>query len=223
MTRLIEQVFPISLLFLFVCGCQPKSIVGLYSTAKSKTISFVAQDLHLKDDGTFTYDFSSDDLNSNKKGRGDYQFLNKKLILNFKAMETRHSSITKNIASPKFKNILKLYVQDLEEQPLIGVTFTLRDDQEKVLMNGISNEKGNCVLQWKEGELLGSIEASYTGFTNLIAPLDQDVALDYTISLSHTFRSIEAGTIWEYDTKIQKGKMRVTKEGRTLTYYKQVD
>jgi len=216
----MNQFFPTLLLLLFLCGCQPKSIIGLYSTAQPDVMSFVNQELDLKEDGTFAYRFSSDDINSNKKGKGIYNYAEQKLVLNFKRQEEGLSSVKKNKASLKFTQVLKVLVQDLDNNPLIGVTLTLRDEKDKIILNGISNEKGYSVLKWKAGQTPNSLEVSYTGFSNLITPLDRDSALDYTISLSHTFRPIPAGTVWEYDTKLRKTRLRLTKEERTTNYYK---
>jgi len=185
-------------------------------------MSFVNQALELKEDGTFKYNYSSDDLNSNKKGVGKYQVENKNLILKFSELEMDVSSATENKASLKFSEVIRLLVQDTEGQPLIGVTLTLREKNGKVLLNGISNEKGNCVLKWKKGQKPAFLEASYTGFSNLLLDVPDKTALDYTIKLSHTYKAIEAGTIWEFDLKTWKKKIQLTKDERATIFFKRI-
>ena len=132
--------------------------------------------------------------------------------------------MTKNRASSKFSNVIRLNVKDLDQKPLIGVSLTLRDINNKLLKRGITNEKGNCVLPWKEGQTPRSIEASYIGFSNFIGQVDQESSLDYTINMLDIFRPIKAGTVWEYSTKkIQAEKMILTKEGRVTILIKVQD
>ncbi len=217
----MKHVFFIFLFFLLCVSCSPKVITGLYSTALPGQISFVNQQLKLNEDGTFIYNYASDDLNSNQKGKGKYQLLDRKLILTFESFDAGISLMTKNKASSKFNNVLRLLVQDLDDRPLVGVSLTLRDLENKLIIRGITNEKGNCVLPWKEGQSPGSIEASYIGFSNFIGAVNQDTSLDYTISMSHTYRAIEAGTVWEYlAKKTGQDRMVLVRDNRKSTFVK---
>ena len=210
----LQSLFSLFLLFLIFQNCTPKAskLIGKYST---KGLSFESDEFQFYESKQFVYKHNSDNISSNKIGKGTYSIVDKKLILYFENMEELKSSFkTKKIESGlDGKRIYKFVIASSEYVAFIGVTVILKNGQSEVLDGTVTNIKGYCQFELEENINVQQIEISYIGMKKLVIDIEDKESKAFMVRLVEQATPLKKGDRMEFDFSII-GSQLILKNGK---------
>lgn len=176
-------------------ACFPKNLTGIYSSYVDHGVLMAGYTYTFHPDGSFEMKYWSDNISSNRIGKGTYIVDNRNLLLTFEKTVPKTSSyaIQKQADSGGLLSRLDIEIQDYEERGLIGVNIIIRDTGGELVANGTTNQSGKCTIYISRTDIPKIIEVSYLGMEGIKIPLPDSGAKVIDIYLSEKTGYIDAG------------------------------
>ena len=210
----LQSLFSLFFLFLIFQNCTPKAskLIGKYSTSG---LSFELDEYQFYESKQFVYKHTSDNISSNKMGKGTYSIVGKKLILNFEDMEELNSSFkTKKIESGlDGKRIYKFGIASSENVAFAGVNVVMKNAQSQILQGTVTDSKGYCQFELEENINVQQIEISYIGMKKLIIDIEDQESKAFIIRLVEDSTYFKKGDQLNFEFSF-KGNELILKNGK---------
>ena len=176
---------------ILLLGCSTKSITGHFSDSKN-TISFAGAELWLSAAGTFRLNEWSDNYiiqiddngeivcpDEKGKGIGRFEIIQDSINLFFENNDfiTCHLEILESSDNIGQGSNYELNIKMLDElsEPFEAATISLIDEQEKVILAGITDSDGNLQLVTKEISKPVEVQISAFGMKSLVLDISTNL------------------------------------------------
>ena len=199
-------------------ACSPKSITGIYSSHVKDGVLMAGYTYDFHPDGTFDMKFWSDDISSNRQGRGIYSIDKGNLLLTYGDFEPVTSSYTVRSFPSDDNNLsaLNFTIYDHDGTALGGVNIIIRDTGGEMVAKGITNISGSSVIRVPQTDIPKIIDISYTGRDKLSIPLPDAGSKSFEIMLSNKTRYVPNGKKRSYRYRVKGDYLKLKEGKRTL-------
>jgi hypothetical protein len=185
----------IFILSIVLVGCLPKNLTGIYSSYVDHGVLTAGCTYNFHQDGTFEVKYWSDDISSNRIGKGTYALRNGNLLLNFDDVEPITSSYYSHIIPDEGNEMSKLtfLIKDQSGNPLTGVNIIIQDVGGEFVASGGSQVNGTCTILIPRTDIPKSIKISYVGMEGLEIPFPDSSPRAFEINLVTKTGYIDVG------------------------------
>jgi len=187
-------------------SCSPK--IGItnntYQSFVESGLLMSGSTVRFYGDNQFEFKQWSDDISSNKKGKGKYQIEGNNLMLNFEVHEEERNEVKTQVTSSSDSNTFKMHIQDSKKNPLLGVICSVWGDESNPLTHCATDKNGECQLKSDNLSEAKEIKVSCFGMNEEIIDLKGEKAVDYEVTLTEKINYYPAETRFIYTFKTQK-------------------
>ncbi len=214
MKNQIQSAFYFLLIAFTAISCSPKINItqNTYQSYVESGLLMAGNTVRFYGENQFEFKHWSDNLASNKRGKGKYQIEGNNLILTFEESEKEVNTVTAKTNNSSDSNTFNMRIQNSNKKPLIGVICAVLDKESNPLAQCATDKNGVCELTLDKLSQAKKIKVTYLGMNEESIDLKGGNAVDFEVTLTQKTKYYPAGTRLIYKVKTQKDVL-ILKDG----------